>query len=244
MRGSGVAEPPRRLSSGGDRSHPIRRRGEFGVKSRCRWFDTARLAAKGDFASGREAEREGTHMIIRSLGVALLWIAIAAIPAAAQDGADYARTGPYMGGGLALGWENFDGAPGGFDTGVGFDVWAGHRFHPNFAAEFEIEYVDRVNVATIDTNLLTFTGNLKAYLATGRCQPFALVGIGVTRFGIDAGVLGSGSESAFGARFGGGFDYYLTEILSLGTTASYVVGTSDLDGADYVSLVMGAQLRF
>jgi opacity protein-like surface antigen len=183
-------------------------------------------------------------MIIRSLGLALILAAMAATPAAAEGEEDYARTGPYMGGGLALGWENFDGVPGNFDTGVGFDVWAGQRFHPNFAAELELEYVDHINLSTVDTNFLTFTGNLKAYLATGRCQPFALVGIGVTRFGIDAGVLGSGSESAFGARFGGGLDYYISENVSLGTTASYVLGTGDLDGADYVSLIMGAQYRF
>jgi opacity protein-like surface antigen len=135
--------------------------------------------------------------------------------------------------------------PGSFDTGVGFDAWGGYRFHPNFAGELELEYVDRVNngALALDTNLLTFTGNLKAYLATGRVQPFALVGIGATRVGLAAGG-GSASESAFGARFGGGLDFYVTEQIALQARASYVLATGDLDGFDYISLVMGAQFRF
>jgi len=183
-------------------------------------------------------------MIIRGLGLALILIAMAASPATAQDGEDYARTGAYVGAGLALGWENYDGSPGGFDTGVGFDVWGGYRFHPNFAGELELEYVDRVNLGALDTSLLTFTTNLKGYLATGRVQPFALVGIGVTRVGV-----GSLSGAVFGARFGGGIDYYVTENVSLGATASYLLTAGDVDpflggGFDYVSLVMGAQYRF
>ena len=178
-------------------------------------------------------------MIIRSLGLALILIAMAAPPASAERGEDYARTGAYLGAGLALGWENYDGAPLDFDTGVGFDAWGGYRFHPNFAGELELEYVDRVNLGPIDTSLLTFTGNLKAYLTRGRVQPFALVGIGVTRVG-----AGPVSESSFGARFGGGIDFYICENVSLGATASYVLATRDIDGLDYVSLVMGAQYRF
>jgi opacity protein-like surface antigen len=183
-------------------------------------------------------------MIIRSLGLALILIAMAAPPAAAERGEDYARTGPYLGAGLALGWEKFDGLPGGFDTGVGFDAWGGYRFHPNFAGELELGYVDRVNLGALDTSLLTFTGNLKAYLATGRVQPFAVVGIGVTRVGASLPGFGSGSEAAFGARFGGGLDFYVCENVSVGATASYVLATGDLDGFDYISLVMGAQYRF
>ena len=183
-------------------------------------------------------------MMIRGLGLALILIAMAAPPAAAESGEDYARTGPYLGAGLALGWENFDGSPSGFDTGVGFDVWGGYRFHPNFAGELELEYVDRVNSGLRDTSLLTFTGNLKAYLTRGRVQPFVLVGIGVTRVGAGFAGSGLGSESSFGARFGGGLDFYLTENISLGATASYVLATRDIDGLDYVSLVMGAQYRF
>jgi opacity protein-like surface antigen len=187
-------------------------------------------------------------MIIRSLGLALILIAMAAPPVAAESGPDYARTGPYLGAGLALGWEDYEAfgvSLSGFDTGVGFDVWGGYRFHPNFAAELELGYVDRVNLGPLDTSLLTFTGNLKGYLTRGRVQPFALVGIGVTRVG-----FGPVSESAFGARFGGGIDYYLSENVSLGATASYVLATGDLDpflgvvSFDYVSLVMGAQYRF
>ena len=50
------------------------------------------------------------------------------------------------------------------DTGIGFDAWGGYRFARHFAAELEIQYVDRLNLGPINGNALAFTGNLKGYL--------------------------------------------------------------------------------
>ena len=62
-----------------------------------------------------------------------------AAPAAAEE-SNYARTGPYVGTGFALGFDNFDGI-GGLDlsTGLGFDIWGGFRIIPNLAVEAQIE---------------------------------------------------------------------------------------------------------
>ena len=179
-------------------------------------------------------------MSIRTLAFALTLIALAAAPAGAEQGDDFGRTGAYVGGGLALAVDDIDRFSE-FDTGIGFDSYAGYRFAPHFAAELELEYLNRVNNTATGTkgSLLAFTGNLKGYILTGRFQPFALVGVGLNWAG--GGVNGTKDESGFGARFGGGFDFYLTENWSLGSTASYVLGTGNVKHINWVSIVMGAQ---
>jgi hypothetical protein len=185
-------------------------------------------------------------MSIRVLALALILGLGLASPAAAEDGEDFGRTGGYAGAGFAVGIDNIDGVSAStLDTGVGFDAWGGYRFARHFAAELEIQYIDRLNLGALDANALAFTGNLKAYLCDCRFQPFLLAGIGVTRVAVDVAGLGlSGSEAAFGARLGGGFDVYLNENWSLGSTASYVLSTGDLSVIDWVSVVFGAQYRF
>ena len=188
-------------------------------------------------------------MSAKRLYLGFTLIAMIGIPASVQAEDDYDRPGFYVGAGLGLGFEQFDGFGGlDVDTGIGFDGWAGYRLTPHFAAELQLEYIDRFDLSiggvdVLELETLAFTGNLKGYLSTGWLQPFAVVGIGVLRVDIDS-IIGSGSDSDFVARFGGGVDLYISPNLSLGTTASYVLGTGDIDGLDYVSLVFGAQYRF
>ncbi len=193
-------------------------------------------------------------MSAKHLYLGFTLIALIGIPASVQAEDDYDRPGFYVGAGLGLGFEQFDGFGGlDVDTGIGFDGWTGYRITPNFAAEIQLEYLDRFDfsadlgapfgVVDFEGNFLTFTGNLKAYLMTGRVQPFAVVGIGVLRAELEA--LGvSVSDTGFAARFGGGIDFYTSPNFSLGTTASYVLATGAVDGADYVSLVLGFQYRY
>lgn len=92
---------------------------------------------------------------------------------------------------------------------------------------------------------MTFTGNPKAYLPLGRFQPFVLAGVGlgyVEFSGVDR--FHRPSDTTFAARFGGGFDFYLTDALALQLASSYVLQTGDLDGFDYMSLIAGLQYRF
>ena len=188
-------------------------------------------------------------MSARRLCLGLTLIAMIGIPAAAQAEDDYGRSGFYLGAGIGFGWEQFEGTGGfsDFDNGIGLDGWAGYRFASNLATEIQLEYLDRFNTsfmgADVDTDVVVFTGNLKAYLMTGRVQPFAVVGIGLLR--AEAEFLGTSvSDTGFAARFGGGIDFYDSPNLSLGATASYVLTAGDVDGFDYVSLVLGFQYRF
>jgi len=169
-------------------------------------------------------------------------------PARTLAAPDYARTGPYIGIGLGLGFENFDDLGGlDIDTGIGVDVWGGYRFLPNFAAEAQVEYLDRFDTGPLEASALTFTANLKGYALTGRLQPYALVGIGLTRAEAKISspfLSASASDTGFSARFGGGADFFLTERSSFGVAASYVLTTGSIDGFDYISLLFGFQHRF
>ena len=163
-----------------------------------------------------------------------------AAPARSESGPDYARNGIYLGAGAAFAWDNFD-VPSflSFDPADGFDAWGGYRFMERFAGELQIEYLNGFGIGPFNGQALTFTGNLKLYLLTGRIQPFLLTGIGL---GWEE--LAGFGATGFAARFGGGLDYYLNESWSLQVSSSYVLQTGDLNGGDYVSLVTGFQYHF
>ena len=102
------------------------------------------------------------------------------------------------------------------------------------AAELQIEYLNGFDTEhspgnELEFQAVTFTGNLKAYLPLGRFQPFFLAGVGLGYFEFDT-VWVEISDTAFAARFGGGFDFYLTDALALQLSSSYVLQTGDLDG--------------
>ena len=88
--------------------------------------------------------------------------------------------------------------------------------------------------------------NSKAYLLTGRIQPFLLVGAGFMHFdakdALDLNLSVNGD--AFAARFGGGLDVYLSPNVVIALDGSYVLPTGDADGLNYVSWSLGLQYRF
>jgi opacity protein-like surface antigen len=172
---------------------------------------------------------------------------------------DFGRPGIYAGAGVAVGFENFD-SPyfaedyAGFDdydTPVGFDFWAGYRLIPNLALEVELGYLGGFDLKRthLKMDALTLTGNVKAYALTGRFQPFALAGVGMLNWRSEDSSAPSynesvSSETDLAARFGAGIDVYLTEGFALEVKASYVLSTRDLDGSDYIDLIIGGQIRF
>ncbi len=146
-------------------------------------------------------------MSAKRLYLGFILIAVIGIPAGAQAEDDYSRPGFYLGAGLGLGFEQFDGFGGvDVDTGVGFDAWAGYRWGPHLAAELQLEYIDRFDLSiggvdVFELETLAFTGNLKGYLMTGRVQPFAVLGIGLLWAELET--LGaSASDTVFAVRFG------------------------------------------
>ncbi|MCH2171681.1 porin family protein [Myxococcota bacterium] len=151
----------------------------------------------------------------------------------------------------------------------------GYRFHPRFALEITFEVVDefdvdveeeipfrnssqtspdeprRVNVQETTTGLklrpLVATANAKAYLLTGRFQPYFLAGAGPMFASVENTRSGVTENKVVAAlRAGGGLDFYITENVIMNTGISYVYPFGSLqDGLDYVSFeLLGFQYRF
>jgi opacity protein-like surface antigen len=159
------------------------------------------------------------------------------------------KMGFYASLGLDLSEDSFDKYPGdpNFETGIGFALTVGYRFHPNIAAEGTCEYLNRVDSNDVSPNLeasiLSFHGNFKGYLTTTRFQPFLLLGAGVTRFRFEQSGKRDDDVGITG-HFGGGFDYYIVPRISVGLTAAYVATSGKIEDLDYSSFTLGAQYRF
>ena len=201
--------------------------------------------------------KNSRKLFYTSLAVSLLAFALAG-PAHSESGPDYGKTGPYVGLGFAMGFENFSGLGIGdfvsFDPAYGFDAWGGYRFHPNFSTELQLEYLNGYHTdvfapLSASGQSVTFTGNLKYYILTGRIQPFLLAGVGLGWQSFDLNGVGNlESASGLAGRLGGGLDFYLTENIALQASTSYVFVRYGLNllgqQGDYVSLNLGAQFRF
>ena len=185
-------------------------------------------------------------------------------PVLAQDG-EFARNGIYLGVAVAgaayteveedlekeslvaLGYI----IPVDVELAVGLDARVGYRFHPRFAGEVQVQWspkadIEFANVEFLKLETLTFTGNVKGYLLTGRIQPFLLAGAGLMHFDVKD-KLGLGLREkgeGFAARFGGGVDIYFSSNIVFVLEGGYVLPTGDVDGLDYASFAFGLQYRF
>lgn len=184
------------------------------------------------------------------LCVSLLSLALAG-SAQSESGPDYAKTGGYVGLGFALGIDNWPSFVPDSDPAYGFDAWGGYRFHPNFSAELQLEYLNGFDTpggpVGVSGQGVTFTGNMKYYILKNRFQPFLLAGVGLGWQELTNGLTTVG-ESGLAGRLGGGIDFYLTESIALQVSSSYVFVRYGLDPlreqGDYVSVLFGAQYRF
>ena len=82
------------------------------------------------------------------------------------------------------------------------------------------------------------TSNLRAYLLTGRFQPYALIGGGFMSLKI-SDTLGAGlsdSRTEFAISAGGGVEIYMSENVFLDAGIAYIIPFGDLDGFDHVSI--------
>jgi opacity protein-like surface antigen len=192
-----------------------------------------------------------------------------AVPAAGEDGG-YARRGLYVGAGGAYVLEQFDlpsatvssgGAPPvhlDVDSGDswGAEARVGYRFHPNVAAEGQLQYYDEFGldlhvspgssgqVATLDG--MSLMGNVKGYPLTGRVQPYVLGGLGLLWLQLEDAV-GAGltdNEVGFAGHVGVGVDAYLTDNLLLNLEASYLLPAGDLNDFRMIPISLGMQYRF
>jgi hypothetical protein len=208
-------------------------------------------------------------MMTAFVGVALAYV----ITASAVFAQDFARVGPYVGGGFAFGVENISGGKASIrgqevslsaDSSAGLDMRGGYRLLPNIAVEGDLQFFafdlnaehsqDNEHFATLDT--VTFMANGKAYPLTGRVQPYGLFGFGLLYAASDQEHRHSESQNdaAFALRFGGGIDIYATPKVLINVECTYVLPTSDLHFGDsgqgrgidlsFIPIVVGAQYRF
>jgi opacity protein-like surface antigen len=181
-----------------------------------------------------------------------LALAFAAMSAQAEE-PDYAQTGAYAGGAIGIGMEKFgnQGLPAVHHDAFVGSITGGYRLHPHIAVEVQIEggKYDGDAVGTdMDTKIYTYTVNVKGFLLTGQIQPYLMAGAGLAhaKRKVKKSSLKSISldDSAFAARFGGGVDYWITESISLGVAASYVLPRSSLDSLEYISVAGTVRYRF
>jgi opacity protein-like surface antigen len=176
----------------------------------------------------------------------------AAPPAAVEvveETTDYARTGPYIGLGGTYAIEMFDdNSPTGARTGnsAGLHAKAGWRVSPRFAAELRYDWFHEFDLdpGHIDGYLLSING--KAYVLTGRVQPFALVGLGFIHGEGSAGNFAGAAHpsNGFAMRFGGGLEGYITENLVMGPEFAYVLPTGSANDLDMLTISLGLSWRF
>jgi opacity protein-like surface antigen len=99
-------------------------------------------------------------------------------------------------------------------------------------------------------DVLVGTVNFKAYLLTGRFQPYGLVGIGAMTIDsrIDDVVGNAGSKSTsntmFAARFGGGIDVYVTKHIVAKAGVDYLMPISGIRNFEALIVDAGLEYRF
>lgn len=199
---------------------------------------------------------------MKRIGLAALAAAVVSMGMSSAQAAE--GLGPYVRGGVALGWANVDddfvGAAVSNSVNAGFNIAGGFRFMPALAAEAEFYYVTGGDVqvfgATVpgaETNAYAFTANLKLYPlmltsddATGFLQPYATVGIGGGSGELKTSGFGAqfaGSEGTFLARFGAGLDLMFTDHIGAYGDGAYYITTKDVIGGVGV-ISFGGILKF
>ncbi len=165
-----------------------------------------------------------------------------------DTGVDYARRGFYIDGGVSYG-SGFSGHMG------GVRAHGGYRCHNRFAADLEYEGFYLRGSEGFEGRVLstgTFAGqsdsadsywnflyNAKAFLHTGRVQPFLVVGFGI----------GSAERKRSGKTntdwlidVGAGVDYWMTESLAFSFDAKYKALTGGASDLGHLSL--GTKLKY
>jgi opacity protein-like surface antigen len=131
-----------------------------------------------------------------------------------------------------------------FENSGGLNLRAGYRWHPHVATELEYEWVDNFQLTNTTQasakleNIWSLTANAKAFISTGRFEPYAIFGLGYYR-------VGSTSErhirvhlpdtGDFGMRAGAGIDFFIIDHLAIETEITYNFGESDLAELRYTS---------
>jgi opacity protein-like surface antigen len=189
---------------------------------------------------------------------------------------DTVRAGPYLGISIAGGIPTFDGnnlttvtTPSPSDVNeepsIGINARAGWRIVSWAAAEVQYEWMNEFKVETrgedcANVNAQVLTGNLRLFAPHHSFHPYVLAGVGSARLERESRTIAIGDEQCmpragkrrkernweFAARFGIGFDMYLTEhvVLNLEATGVHTEDATLEHNWPFVSLTAGVQYRF
>lgn len=168
-------------------------------------------------------------------------------PAPPEPEMDCARLGPYLGVGGVYAVELFDdnGSARTSNSG-GYHVKAGYRFHPHAAVEARFEHYLQFDLDPGNIEAMSATINGKAFLLTGRWQPYALLGMGWIHGNGSAGnnPQAAHPSNGFAMRFGGGLDVCLTEHISMGPEFAYLLPTGSANDLDMFTVSLGLSYKF
>ena len=153
-------------------------------------------------------------------------------------------SGFYIGGGASYAWENFDTTEIDFlgnvsiDDAWGLNAFAGYRFTRYIALEVNYNWYDDFDakISGLPFQVKIWTLMLDAKIMypvyNDRLVPYVRIGSGYMDGEIEvAGFNFSDEDFAF--NLGGGLDYYVTDLISLGLDGKYVWGAGDLDDLEY-----------
>ena len=161
---------------------------------------------------------------MRAIAIAIatgcvIWGLMASGAAFAQDDDVFARDGVYLVFQGDYFPQNFDlpeleAANIEADGGWGATGRIGYRFHPRGSAELQFDWVKNFDFGSDDAksgtkffkinNGLNASANGKFYILTGRFQPYAVFGLGLTSFQLQTGASDPVGSRATGFMYRGG----------------------------------------
>lgn len=210
--------------------------------------------------------------VLGAITVSLLLLTAPAYAGGDDEDGEYSRNGVYFMPTATFAIERFESWT--LKDSYGAGARLGYRFHRHLAAEAEYQWLGGFDckghgrcyvtggpqgggVKVKEYSAHIGTVNAKAFLLTGRIQPYALVGVGGGRFEIqkkartllpDGETYEVSSSSSyrgdFVTRYGIGVDLYGDETWALFTEAAYVLPFGSLRDLDYVSIEWGFLWRF
>jgi len=160
---------------------------------------------------------------------------------------DCAKLGPYLGLGGVYAVELFDDQGSArTDNSGGYHVQAGYRFHQHAAVEARFEHYLDFDLDPGHIEAYSITINGKAYLLTGRFQPYALAGMGFVSGNGSAGnnPAAAHPSNGFALRFGGGLEACITEHISAGPEFAYLLPTGSANDLDMFTVSLGLAYKF
>lgn len=139
-----------------------------------------------------------------------------------------------------------------FEESAGFNFKLGYRFTEALEAELDYLYIDGFDgsvagIKAFNLDGYAVTANAKWYPATGKVQPYCLVGAGfadlTARFDLEPKHKSeSHADAVF--RVGGGVDIYAAENVLFFGEISYYMTRGEVKDTDFMPVTLGVKRTF